>query len=543
MKDLPMFPTPRALLGCVLLAISIVGVGSAQAARAEVVGAPQAAQVTLPAVTLPEGAETAVVEQVEALRNLAQAVIEDAQADSGERADAIGELGRHYHAYGMSAAAAECYRLAAGLAPRDFRWPYLLGYLEQAEGRLESAVNFYERALAIVPGVPPTLIRMASAYTELGKVGRAEWLYREAIRANPTSAAGHAGLGELLLAQDRPAEAAQSLETALTLTSAANRLYYPLALAYRKLGDEDKARELLAWRGDVGVRPEDPVIDSLEELKTGERVHLLRGQAAFRVRRFAEAAESFKRAVEINPVSIAGWIDLGSALGQAGDVEGAIAAYERAVELGPGSETALFNLGLLHSRLGEYPRAISLLSQAGQVSPEDGMIRFELARALRLAGRFEDSILHYDVAIRALPELENPRLGKAQALTRLDRVAEARQSLEKALEDLPQSAVLALALSRVLASADAPSVRDPERAVQLALNVFGARKKLEDAEWVAETFAKAGRCEEAVSWQRNVVEQATESAQPETVMARLEESLARYESDRCGNSAGVAPGG
>lgn len=492
----------------------------------------------LPAVEL-EDMDPTVATQLAELRALALRALEGEEA--ADQAESVGELGRHYHAYGLLDAARTCYELSARLAPRDFRWPYLKAYIAQGEGRLEDAASLYEKALAIVPGVSPTLVRLASVQAELGNADRSEWLYREAIKANSTSAAAMAGLGELLLSRDRPEEAIDLLEGALELASGANRLYYPLALAYRKLGDEHKAREFLAWRGDVGVRPDDPVIDSLEGLKTGERVYLLRGQSAFRVGRYGEAAESFRKALEINPTSIAGWIDLGSALGEAGDAGGAVAAFERAVELAPGNETALFNLGVLLSRGGEYERSISLLSQAGQFSPHDGQIRFELAQALRLAGRFEDSILHFDAAIKALPAVEAPRLGKAQALARLNRLAEARKTLEAGLEQIPQSAVLAVALSRVLASAKDPEVRDAERAIRLALNVFEARQRLEDAEWVAEAFAEAGRCEEAAGWQREVVNQAVEADQSEAVMARLRTNLERFDSGEACTAPSSAP--
>ncbi len=486
----------------------------------------------LPAPELPADTEPAVTEQLDELRKLAQHALDDPDAPvagSVGRADAVGELCRHYHAYGLTAAALSCYEFAASLAPRDFRWPYLSAYIAQGEGRHEDAIALYEKALAIVPGVSPTLVRLAAVHAELGNADRAEWLYREAIRATPPGAAADAGLGELLLSVGRAEEAAALLERALDLASEANRLYYPLAMAYRKLGDEDKARELMAWRGNVGVRPADPLIDSLEGLKTGERVFLLQGQSAFRVGRYAEAAEKFRQALEINSNSIAAWIDLGSALGEMGEPGKAITAFERAVELAPGNETALYNLGVLLSRRGQYDRAIDYLSQAGQFAPADGPIRYELAQALRLAERWQDSILHFDAAIQALPALEAPWLGKAQALARMNQQAEARATLEAGLGQIPGSVVMAQALSRILAGADDPAVRDTDKAVFLALKVFEAREQLTDAEWVAEALAKGSRCEEAADWQRRVIDQATEAQQPAAVLARLEESLGRFE--------------
>ena len=88
---------------------------------------------------------------------------------------------------------------------------------------------------------------------------------------------------------------------------------------------------------------------------------------------------------------------------------------------------------------------------------------------------------------------------------------------------------MAQALSRILAGADDPEIRDTDKAVFLAHKVFEAREQLTDAEWVAEALAKGSRCEAAADWQRQVIDQATEAQQPAAVLARLEESLGRFE--------------
>ena len=65
-------------------------------------------------------------------------------------------------------------------------------------------------------------------------------------------------------------------------------------MAYRGLGDTEKAMAQLAQQGTVGVRVSDPLVDGLQELIRGERVHLARGKLALESRRFVEANDEFQ---------------------------------------------------------------------------------------------------------------------------------------------------------------------------------------------------------------------------------------------------------
>jgi tetratricopeptide (TPR) repeat protein len=460
-------------------------------------------------IVLPEaelrGLEEAVASQLISARQITLSVIADDSATPEELAATVGELGRHYHAYNLSAPAEGCYRIAGRLAPEDFRWPYYLGYLLQTDGRLDEAKQAYTRALGIHRAAPPALLRLGQIHLELGEEEAAGEVFREALNLDPSSAAVEAALGELYQSQGRHREAVELLRSALEKEPRANRLYYPLALAHRALGEMDEARRLLDLQGSVGIRPADPLIDGLERLTTGERIHLLRGQTAFRAGRFDEAAEEFRLAVAAQPESIAARIDLGSALGELGDVEGAIEQLERAVELAPGNETALFNIGVLLAGRGDLEQAGDYLKQAAELDPEDAGIRFQLAEALRQQDHFEEALGHYRWAIELDPHGEEARLGEAQALTRLGRYAEVRERLEEGLAVLPTSGLLSHALSRLLALGPDLELREGARALDLALKVYTARPSPAHAEVVAAALAELDRCKEAADWQRRLV--------------------------------------
>jgi len=67
-----------------------------------------------------------------------------------------------------------------------------------------------------------------------------------------------ARLGELAVVEKQYQTAVYFLTLALQRLPDANRLHYSLGLAYRGLGDKEKARAHLAKRGSVGVKTPDP---------------------------------------------------------------------------------------------------------------------------------------------------------------------------------------------------------------------------------------------------------------------------------------------
>ncbi len=475
-----------------------------------------------------EGLEEPVARQLESLRQLVEARVADESATAGELAEAIGELGRHYHAYDLREPAEECYTIARRLAPGDFRWPYLLGHLYQTGGRLEQAVEQYQRALAIVPEVPPALIRLGRTLLDLNRTEEAEKALLRALELDSSAAAALASLGQLYLSAGRHAEAVEALERALELESGADLLYYPLGQAYRALGEMDKAREALARRGEIGVRPADPVIDDLDRLTTGERVHLLRGRAAFDAQRYAEAAEEFRRAVAADPESVRARVNLAAALAEAGDVDAAIAELERVVEIAPGNGTALFNLGSLHERRGELDRAAERFAEAASYEPRDPEIRLRLGDALRRLGRLEEALPHYGKAVALDASAETAWVGEADTLARLGRFEEAITRLETAHQLMPTAGLVAHALARILAASPDSALRDGARALDLALRVAEALPALGHVETVAMAYAELGRCAEAAEWQARAVEGAPEAGQPARV-PELRASLERYQ--------------
>ena len=426
-----------------------------------------------------------------------------------------GDLGQVYLAYGFNDAAADALRAAAALAPGDPRWPYLLGAADQAAGRLEDAAAAFTRALEMSPGAAAGWVHLGEIRLLQGRPEEAEAALRKAAAVPATNAAARSLLGQAALARRDFRSAVEHLEAALAAVPAANRLHYPLALAYRGLGDRARAEEHLARAGQVGLKAPDPLLDGVADLRLGERVALMRGRVAAQAGRYADAAQEFRKALAARPESVEARVNLGSVLASAGDREGAAEQLREALRLDPSNVTAHFNLGSLLA--GSAPaEARSHLEAVVAVRPEDAEARRLLAQALRDGGHLPEALEQYGQAVALAPGDETARLGAAETLVRLGRYAEARRRLENDLRQMPTSGLLSHALARLLAACPDRSVRDGARALALAEAVWQAQPTADHARTVALALAELGRCREAADWRRTALGQARQPGEPDS---------------------------
>ncbi len=489
-------------VGCMLVASTAVLAQSATADSGD--PAPEIELLSLIPPEL-EHLEGSVASQLGEALQLLESIRLQPGTPRGELAEAFGATGRLYHAYDLSEPAAVCYENASRLAPEDFRWLYSLAYLDQKAGRFERAISGFERALELVPGSLPAWVRLGDAYLSDGRLEQARASLGKALELDPGSAAARAILGQVALSEKQYASAVEHLKAALEAVPVANRLHHPLGLAYRGLGDMDRARHHLASRGGVGVQPPDPLIESLAELKVGERVFLLRGQLAFRNGMYGPAIEAFRAALAAEPDSVRARVNLGSALAENGQREEAVTIYEEVLKLSPENKTAYFNLGVLLRQSGDQVRAAKALEAAARLDPQDAPARIQLASALVRLQRWDDALSYAREAKDLDPAHEGARVLEAQILQRQGQHAAARASIEQAHDVMPEAGTVAVVLAKMLAAGPDLSLRDGARAVDLAQRIYQAIPNVQHAELMAMALAEAGRCDEAAELQRQAL--------------------------------------
>jgi tetratricopeptide (TPR) repeat protein len=487
----------------------------------------------LSSVHLPDtrNMEPEVREHLTSAQNALAAALKDKAASSDKLAEAYGMMGSIYQAYSLVSPAKECYLNASRLEPKDFRWAYLLGKLHEREGDAQAAVSYYDTARSLRSDYLPLFVSLGNIYLQLNRLDLAEGFFKQALEINANSAAAQYGLGQAALSKRSYADAARFLEKALQLAPEANRLHYALALAYRGMGDVDKAQSHLALSGTVGVRASDPLLDGLQDLIKGARLHLIRGKAALEARRFAEAAEEFRKALTQQPDSITAHFNLGATLTQTGDLLGAAEQFKETLRLDPAHVNAHYNLGLLLAQADQHEEAITHLQSVIRASPVDNNARFLLAQELFKASRVEEAETEFSKVSQADPDNEAALLGLVRLLLLKKQYGQALSALGKSNAQFPQKGLTAATLAYLLAASPQLELRDGTRAFALAQSVYKATGAINHGALLAMALAELGRCDEAADLLRRLTDKATLEGRPELVL-KLKADLRRYEQER-----------
>ncbi len=476
--------------------------------------------------------EATVAEQLRHYRDLID-TLKVKGGDNRELADAYGELGKLYHAYELNRAAEICYTNASHLDVNQFQWSYFLAALYLHTGRPKEALEHYHQIASVHPQPALLHIRIGESYQALNRLEEARQSYLQAFYLRPEATVVLARLGELAVEEKQYRTAVAFLSTALARQPEANRLHYPLAMAYRGLDNTELAVKHLQQRGSVGIQPRDPWADGLKELLQGERSHLLRGKLAYSAGRFEESIEAFRTALAFDRDSARAHINLGTALMQTGETGEAIDHHQKALALEPDNLTALYNLGFLYLNTGRHQDAIPHLEKVISANTEDTSAHQLLAQALERSLRIEEAMDYYRKAVIIDPTAGNAWMGGVRLLLQNGEYSKALNVLNQAYENLPNNGLVVHALAKLLAASPDKSIRDGVRALPLALQVFQASPSVGHAQTVAMAYAEAGECSEAAKWQQRAID--TLNAGNEATSATLRAELERYENNQpCG---------
>lgn len=472
--------------------------------------------------------EPDVREQLISLQNSLTGVVKNTITPDAVLSEAYGTMGEIYHAYSLFAPAHECYLNASRLAPQDFRWAYLLAKLDQLDGRFEEAIARFQVAGRLRPEDPAVPVNLGQLYLQLNRTEEATANFKKALELDDQIPAAQYGLGQIAFTNRNYQSAIKYFEKAVSQAPGANRIHYALAMAYRGMGDIDKAKEHLAKQGTVGVRVAEPLIDGLQDLVKGERVHLIRGRLALEAKRFAEAVTEFQKALAAKPDSVPARINLGAALTQTGDLKGAAAQFEGILRVDPSNTIAHFNLAVLLANENKHAQAITHLESVLSVDASDLSARFLLAQELLKSGRREHALTEFSRVAQTDPNNEEALIEQVKLLQQNRKHKEALEILEASHARYPQKGQTALMLAYLLAASPQLDLRNGARALELAQRVYEATGFLQHGAVVPMALAELGRCGEAAEWVRKLITKAEQERKPE-LLAKLKADLLLYD--------------
>jgi tetratricopeptide (TPR) repeat protein len=116
------------------------------------------------------------------------------------------------------------------------------------------------------------------------------------------------------------------------------------------------------------------------------------------------AAQAFKKITEIDPTIVDGWVNLGRAAVQEGDMDRARVVLEKALALQPKLARANFFDAKVLRNDGKYDEAASRLKLVLEQYPRDRVVRNELGRIYFLERKYKDAIAEFNDTLRIDPE-------------------------------------------------------------------------------------------------------------------------------------------
>jgi tetratricopeptide (TPR) repeat protein len=278
-------------------------------------------------------------------------------------------------------------------------------------------------------------------------------------------------------------------------------------MAYRDAGQRERARALLARVPPENLFQEttvieDPWLDALHRLRTGGRVHEVRGIRHLEARRFAAAVVDFRQAMAADPGRTYSLYGLGVALDALGRDAEAEEAFRGLLAGSPLHAPTHLALAQLLAELGRPDEARAHLRHCLEIDPDSSRARLELAHLDRAAGRFTSALQGYREAARLDPARPEIRFWESVTLFLHGDSAGAVESSRRALADSGDHRLRAL-LARQLAATGGSDDRDEAEA--LARQAWRELPGASTAETVAFVLARRGRWSDAREWQEGVV--------------------------------------
>jgi tetratricopeptide (TPR) repeat protein len=517
---------PRGAIGVALAASLVCASIGCRAERQSAAPARPALQV----ISLPDlsRAAASVQERIRTRFASLQAALGRADTAPAELATAFGETAKLFIAAEFFDQAQASLTNAHRLQPGEMQWPYLLGHVFRFKNDVPAAEGAFGEALKLAPTHLPTLVWLAEMHLAQSEADQAEPLLIKAQSLDPESGAVRFALGRLALARQDYAQAVTHLEAALARGPQATRIHYPLALAYRGLGDRRKAEEHLALRGEVDLPPTDRILEEVGNLLENAAAYETRGSKALEARQWAEAVANLQKAVSLEPGNALTHLNLGTALYMQSDADGALAQYRAATRLSPSLAKAHFGIAVILEARSQDREAVEAFTAAVTSDPAYLEARFGLAQALRRNGRVEASLPHYEFVLKSSPAASQAAFGLAMGLVRLGRYQEARVRLEQAVAAFPDQLGFAHALARLLAAAPDDRVRDGPRAESIMAMMLKTVRTPAMTETMAMALAETGRFEAAVRWQQEAIAAASQDPRGQPA-STLTVNLRRYQ--------------
>lgn len=251
-----------------------------------------------------------------------------------------------------------------------------LGHLYTATGKNGLAVQEFQKALETYPRDADALIGMAGVYERIGKAGDAEDNYKRAIALRPDYWEGYQLLAQFYERQKRLQDSIAQYRRVIDLTPDNPEAYSDLGVIYMEQKDSRSyAAAEAAFQKSIQLAPNYQAYANLGSLYIDQK-------------RYAEAADATRKALELNDKDWRVWANLQLAYAWLKDDEKMRAARSRALNLLERYASLNSQDASVQSMLSTYyaedklrEKALACVNAALRLAPRDPWILADIAEA------------------------------------------------------------------------------------------------------------------------------------------------------------------
>lgn len=252
-------------------------------------------------------------------------------------------------------------------------------------GQYQDSVSFIRKAVSLQPDSFEAWALLAGISPYIDLPFGVETAYRRAIILRSFSPELHFNLAIFLGSGQRIEEAIASFLQALKQAPDLNIVHYPLACAYRKIGQYQEAEASFLEAIRVGE-------DTVDVFLSLSSLHL-------QLNRQEDAISTIRNGLLIHPADARLHNNLGNLLKQSGDFAGAAYHQRGAICLAPHEGEFYINLSNTHHGQGRSEVALKSCRQGAILLPKNAKIHMNTARVLYSMRRLEEAAHEYDQLI------------------------------------------------------------------------------------------------------------------------------------------------
>jgi tetratricopeptide (TPR) repeat protein len=211
-----------------------------------------------------------------------------------------------------------------------------------------------------------------------------------------------------------------------------------------------------------------------------------------------------------------------------GDYAKAINDYTKAIEWNPRYAEAYYNRGIAYDDKGQYDRAIKDYTEAIEINPRYSDAYVNRGIAYGRKGEYDQAVLDFNEAIGIDPNGANAYYNRGLAYNKKGHYSRAISDYTKAIEIKSGYSSAYNSLAWILATCVDGRYRDGREAIKLSKQALKSNSNPIYMDTLAAAYAEAGKFEDAVQTQKEVLTLLREKGDAYNLMGEASRRLEFY---------------